>query len=219
MSKSKKTIITLSIVCVVALIVLVTVVSVWAATSQTVTNQLTVRYTATNVSATVKADYQLAGSSTWQSMGSASFGASENSTSKSLTAKEIELSDTATYVIFRYTFTNNGSNTITVSLDQNNLPTAKNITVQYAFSPLFFTSNSINDQNMPTYQANKNYSAIELDPDSLPWTGSVNIEGNKTDEVYIKVSITSQASDASYSGTLSWNLKNYQRGDHQGGST
>ena len=211
MTKSKKLIISLSIALAVVVIALVTVVSVWAATSQTVTNQLTVRYTASNVSATVKADYKLANASAYTSIGTASFAASEgNSTSKSISAKEIELTDSATYVVFRYTFTNTGSNTITVSLDMDNLPTATNMTVEYSLSTL--TSNLQGDEKEPNYQIDGPTTEPVFPDPPIPgggrWKGTLDIAGGATDEVYIKVAITSQASDATYSGTLHWTLAN-----------
>ena len=197
MSKSKKVIITLSIVCAVVIIALVTVVSVWAATSQTVTNQLTVRYTATNVSASVKAEYKLAGTSTWQDMGSISFAPTDDSTTKSLAAKEITLTDTSTSVLFRYTFTNDGSNSILLSLDQRNLPTATNINVGYMLT----------DTNNDPSSFSETFASSNI------------IAGGRTRYVFIKVEIKSLAFDATYSGTLSWLLarRNTAGGGGSGG--
>lgn len=199
MSKSKKVIITLSVVCAVVIIALVTVVAVWAATSQTVTNQLTVRYTATNVSATVKAEYKLGtmqdadsigDASSYTSIGSANFFANNTTTSETLPAKEIVLTDaTSSYVYFRYTFTNTGSNTITVSI-ADPLPTASNMSVRYAVL-----------QNDPDFM----HPSYDFSDDVIR---NITIRGGDSYFVFIQLMIESVAHDASYTGTISWNLAN-----------
>ena len=196
MTKSKKLIISLSIILAVVVIVLVTVVSVWAATSQTVTNQLTVRYTATNVSATMQADYRLAGSSTWQNMGSVSFSPTESSSSKSLTAKEIELTDSATYVFFRYTFTNNGSNDIKIS--SNETPAQTNMEIEYYIKSTDTTE--------------------DLDPTSmLIRPSSIVLSSGETQYVFVLVNVMDRSKDASFSGTFAWNLEHAPQ-QHDGGA-
>lgn len=192
MSKSKKAIITLSVVSAVILIALVTVVAVWAATSQTVTSQLTVRYSATNVTADVKAEYKLAGATTYTTIGSTSFAATDATTSKAVNADEIALDDTKTSVLFRYTFMNYGGNTITVSLGDT-LPTATNMIVTYA------KSNAEADPETSALTGNK-VAAFDLGPsDGTDPT---------TAYVFIKVAISDQSRDANYAGTLTWNLAN-----------
>ena len=186
MQKQKKAIIALSSVCVVFLVALITVVSIWAATSQTVSNQLTVRYTATNVAVTVSAHSKLGDDGSYEAIGSAvTFEATDSSKTETITAKEITLTDDNNYVVFRYTFVNNGSNTIYATINTNAVSTTDNVTVTYATG-----SASTNDT---------------ITGGSL---AEITIAGNTTVYAFIKVAVTDQASDALYSGTLSWNLSN-----------
>ena len=184
MSKQKKAIISLSVVCVAILIALITVVSVWAATSQTVSSQLTIRYSATNVTANIVAEYKLEGETEYTEIGTTSFLPTEASTSKAVTAKELNLTDEATFVTFRYSFTNNGSKDITVTLDTSNM-TANNVTVRYA-------EKSTTDET--------SFNINGTSPNTLT------ISAGNTQYAYIRVSISSQANDASYVGTLNWNI-------------
>lgn len=184
MSKQKKTIIALSSVCSVVAIALITVVSVWAATSQTVTSTLTITYSAKNVSATVTAEYKLEGDTTYTTLGSTSFLPKDASGTKSLQKDDaLALTDTKSYAIFKYTFTNDGDNSFKVALNETEV-TKSNVTVTFA-------SADVTDE-----------------PASITGTtfAEATVAGHATIYAYVKVAVTDLASSANYTGTLNWVL-------------
>ena len=188
MSTQKKTIIALSAVIAVILIALITVVSVWAASSQTVSSTLTVTYSATNVSATVKGDYMRQGDEDYTSIGSVEFKATEASQTKSISSSsaDVSLTDQKLYVIFRYTFTNDSDSlAYKVTLTNNVTTKSDNISVKYA--------SSANDD-----LTNEGITGATL--------SEFTVAGGETVYAYILVNLDDITNNASYSANVGWNL-------------
>lgn len=192
MSTKKKLIISLSALCLVLIVAVVAIVAVYAAGTQTVTSNIKVTYTAMEVDGTVSATYTLKnGTATNMTTNGASdgdttitFAAADGKTTKSLTPQgDIELSSTADYVIFQYTFTNSGSRAYTAVLT--------------------YTDDGNDDTNATIVYASDN-------TESTTWAESPSTltvaSGSNGTSYYAKVSIDNLALDASFSGYFTWTL-------------
>ena len=141
---SKKLIISISAIVAVLLAAVIAVVAVFAANQQAVNTGFSVKYSATNVAATVSATYQRKTDDsatnlvTSDSKTSISFTAAEETTTKSLSTADgadIALSATNNYVIFTYTFKNDitaGGKSMSVKL--NDTSVQSNVNVYYLAS-------------------------------------------------------------------------------------
>ena len=186
-SKSKKAIIALSVVCALVVAALITVVSVWAASSQTITSALRVTYSATNVAASIEGEYQREGDATYTSLGTQTFVATDNSTTKAIsTTDDISLTDTKKYVIFRFKFTNNSSTT-PFNITLTGTPTTQGaVTVKYASAAV------------------DNLSVAGINSNTLP--DEITVAGSSTIYVYILIQVTDITNSASYEANLNWTL-------------
>lgn len=197
MKSGKKVIVALSTLCAVCVIALVTVISVWAATSQTVKSSFSINYKAKNVAATVKADYtsELKSEGTvWTAYGDGAgftFTTHDTNEEKEFTSSEIEVEakegQEQTYVLFRFTFTNNGGNKISVSLDKSQLTDGTNLTIKY--------SHASADPTAITEISGSELAQFTVD------TGA-------TVYAYVLFQVTNDANNASLTGSLTWTLEN-----------
>ncbi len=189
-SSKKRLAITITSLCVAVVAVICSIVAILAATNQTVKSTFKVTYKATNVAATVSASYTIKNSSAVD-LGSVTINADADETTYSdiKSDTDIALSAKNKEVVFKYTFKNNSSsNSIKVTLADNASKT--NVTVQYGFI------DSEAQESTLTYGST---------------LGEVTVAANKTVNVYIKVTITEIANDASYvsdaTNFISWTLE------------
>lgn len=189
MTKLKKTVIALSVVCVVILLSLISVVVAWAASNQSMTSQLTVNYHAYGVNMNVGASYIVQNGRYINGIGSLRFNQTESSTTKSIDASEIKLSENSQFVEFRYSFDNFDDDPCKVTLDTTRLPTANNMDVSYVLTA--------------TTDHPQSYASLE----SIGG-GTFIVEPSTRQYMWIKVSISNTLDDASYVGTLYWTLEN-----------
>lgn len=186
LTKSKKLTITLAALCIALIVALITVISVWAASTQTVASTLKVTYSASNVSATVTGAYRLQGDENFTSIGQVSFAATDKSTSKSIsTADSIELTDTVKYVVFKYTFQNDSETAaFKVSLTKN-ISKTDNITVVYAVS-----SEKLEYDTTLTGEELEDFT----------------VAGDSTMYAYIKVRLDNITNNADFEASVSWSM-------------
>lgn len=104
---------------------------------------------------------------------------------KSIGLNGLELNETETYAIFRYTFQNNSSSVKINVESHSTITSAKNITVTYAM-------NSIEVTNFD------NIIGTSIGNFVIPPSGTV--------YVYVKIKITDLSSDASFTGGFSFDL-------------
>ena len=168
--QNKKLIISLFSLCLVAIVGLLATVIVFAATTQNITSQITISYTATEVAGTLKANYKI-GSNEEVSMGQSTFTA-DTAKAGTLTAKELSLTAANPTVIFTYTFTNASDKTAKMTLTDA-LTTTDNVTIQYC------------DELDGTYSA------------EIP---SVTANKNDSASIYVKMTITDKAKNVGLGG-------------------
>lgn len=192
MSKLKKAVIALSVAVVIGLVALITIVSVWAASNQSLTSQLTVRYTAAkNVSVAVEAAYKQAGETKYTHIGDTFFNGTDSSENRELTAKDLKFNTKSQSVRFWYYFENAGESAMTISLDNSKF-TSTNMTIKY-------------------YVRHDDVNPVPSNDSSISFTQTTlnSIDLNNTDdwvEVYIEISVTDEMNDASFAGTITWNM-------------
>lgn len=199
-SSKKRLAITITSMCVAVVAVICSIVAIFAATSQTVTTQFKVTYSATNVAATVAAEYKLKTATAPVSLGSAEIEATAGETTYNTlsTSKEIDLTTTDTYVIFRYAFTNDStSKAFNVTLTDGALK--ENVTLQYAVSHL-----------TGEYPAEDDSAWTSDVPSNVRVEVSTSETVKTTVYIFIKAEITNLANNANYESTgsslISWAL-------------
>ena len=199
-SAKRRLIVTISSMCVAFIAVVCSVVAIFAARNQGVQTMFRVTYKATNVAATVSANYTV-GSETPVSLGSLKIeaGAQQTVYDELSTDKEIELSDTKDTVVFQYIFKNDSSS-VGIKLKLVDNAAKKNVGVSYAYT-------TAADGTL-TYAAS--LPEITIDPYKAANAELVTPEEGVV-YVYIRVKITNIADDASYiadeTNTILWSLE------------
>ncbi len=217
MDTKKKLIMALSSLCGVLLVAVVAMGIVWAATSQTITSNVKVTYTATQIKGSIAANVYFNSDTptpmTGGTNGTISFDAETSSTGGALTpASEIVLDNVAgkTFVIFEYYITNGSTNVMDAVLSYSDDSTDpnkadENIKV-YAYSSA--TAVAQPWTNVATLQgasgANELGNTTGQFIDSTVPARAGEIDGSKY--FYVVVALDDAASDAEFSGTFSWNL-------------
>ncbi len=198
MNSKKKFVITISSLVAVIAIAVVTIVAVFAASNAGVNQTLTVRYTATDVSATVKANYIVGTTSTAMLTEDGAEElvfrpTDEEGGSLSPEAENIPLDTKTNSVVFEYIFTND-SNSIDVAIDLDTTGfSVTNMNIGYAYSYSKITDTA----NMPL--------ADSFEPMMI--LGEAKEEGAfETLYVYVKATIANLANDASFEGNMDFAL-------------
>ena len=199
-SSKKRLTLTIASMCIALVSVVVSVVAIFAATRQGVQSTFKVSYVAKNVAATVSAEYTVLNEET-KTLGAGSLvidAAADQTVYEDLsTTDEIELTAENYEVVFKYTFQNNSeSRAFTVKILDN--VSKHNVGVQYAYADSQATADL-------TYSGVLNTAGTTDDEKK-----TITVEGNKTVNIYIKVTITNKANDAYYESKennyLSWDL-------------
>jgi len=188
MKSKRKLLISILLIAFVLISIVATVALIFAATQQTITTTLNINYEASDVSATVSATTKIAENAE-ESMVTANgqatsitFNANnvEDPNGTSLVpASAINLTSDESYVVFKYTFQNNGSNDFVATFNYEDKETAdENMVVEYS------ATNS-------NYKGTKN---------------AVLVKGNTTQDYYIKIAIENLAKNAEFSGDITWEL-------------
>ena len=199
MSSKRKMWITIASLVVVVVAMVGVTIGVLAASTATVTSNINVRYVAQEVAVICSADYKVGGISAYGSEGTAVNmtvnGAANGSTTVEFDGSEttatgtlsptatIDLTKTNHTVVFRYTFQNTGSGTITATLTPG-ITTAENVTYSYS-------------KDDSTWVASGSAAAADY---------TFTIAESATAYYYVKVSITNVALNASFAATPSWAL-------------
>ena len=200
MKPRKKLIISLVAVCLVTVATIVTVVAVLAAKNGTLAGKVNVKYTATDVSGTVSANYKLKGEGQGTAFTGGTDGvltvdaeAQDGVNVGTLTAGDITLDKDNRFVVFTFNFTNSGSRNYTAAISytddtENGNAADTNIVVEYSTNNTKFVDVTSTTETVPT---------------SITVTS-----GNEATEYsfYVKVSIDNIAKDAEFSGSFNWTL-------------
>ncbi len=206
MSTKSKIIFSVGILCIVVSIAVVAIVAVWAASSQTVTSAISVKYYSNQVVGTAKANVIVGGKSTamtttGQSSGSDTIkftgdeASDSNQTLKPvMTGSYIELTTENNYVVFEYIFTNSADHAYTASLTYSG--DDSNFTKKYAIRTSALTTGYAT--SITTNFTN---------------TLSTSVTKTNTTYVYIMLTISSNLSDASFVGNFVWGLNGVPNSD------
>lgn len=196
MSKMKKAVIALSVTSVVIFVAVVSIVIVWAASSQSVSNQLTISYTATNVNVWVKASYRSFSDNKYTDFGDPiTFTPTEQQQIKQYPSQNIKLIDDKTGevgVYIRYRFVDLGVG-FQASLDESGITTT-NMTVTCTFA---YADIDVGQEGNYTFT-----SASQAPLIGIPMGGSSPVDGC----AIVKIQVTDLTKPASYSGTINWTL-------------
>ena len=196
MQAKSKLILALSFVSIILTCIAVSMVITFASVSQTVESLVRINY----VSATSQ-DVMLDASAnkyfktdnpiafTGGTNGVVTFDAN-SSDNQSLTTQTTELSITHQYVIYEYVFTNNGTNTINISMNVNNL---NNLIMFYT------TPSTTRKTNIYTSFDESDYTQGTSIPAS-------NIASGATVYAYVAIKIDFLAGDASYTHGFDWTI-------------
>lgn len=217
MTTRNKILLSVGAVCLVAVIAVVAVVAVFAARTQNVTSNITVKYTAQQVVGKVSAKYYVGAEDT---QGSDMYKDGGSETEISFTAgqpqetgilapkgnKEVDLSDiedeTKIFVIFEYKFTNSGEQDYKVSL-QFTKTNSTNVKV-YAYD-------QDGQDTVASWSAEAHVEDLKEDGDNAFFSNTSVTKKVGQDTVhyfYIVVAIEPDAtgSDAEFSGSFAWTL-------------
>ena len=122
MNSKKKLIVALSSLCFVLVAAVVTVVAVLAAAQQTITSNINVTYTASQIAGSVTATSKYEDGTAWDAIGSdnvVSFNGGDVNKDANIDEEyELQITDSLTrrYVAFKYEFTNTGSKAYTATV-------------------------------------------------------------------------------------------------------
>lgn len=216
MEAKKKLIVALTSVCAVLFAGIVAMGIVWAATSQTITSNIKVTYTATEISGSMSANvYFNSDTAVPMKNGEATavtFDGATQTTSGTLTPQSdvVLLNENGkTFAIFEYII-RNASTTSAMSAvlsytDDTTSPNAAdgNVVV-YAYSSASAVATP--HTNVATLYGTSNGNALNVISGQFI---SEQIAANSTKYFYIVVAINDTASDAEFSGTFSWLLTKY----------
>lgn len=198
MKSKKKLIVALSIAGVVLLAAIISVVAVLAAGTQNVSSGVTVKYSVTDVAATVGAKYKVGSNAAVASNpATVAFGAAETETTKSLAfADEISLSSTTTYVTFEYMFENDAAKSFKVYL--KGMPAVDNMNVTYATS-----TTAVEDMS-----SGLSFATLQTVATANATNNIASVGENIDDKVYIyiKAEIADVTKGASFIGDFDWQL-------------
>ena len=199
MRANKKLIVSLSALLVVMAAVITVVVAIFAAASQGVKTTFRVKYTAVDVSATVRANFIVGETSTpmltEDNQSYITFRPNHPSYDASLSPnlEEIEIEASDGCVVFEYIFTND-SNSVEIAIDLDVTEfVAHNMDVSYAYSYSKITDTS----NMATTSS--------FEPTAILGKERENEEFS-TLYVYVKISISNYSNDASFEGDMRFSL-------------
>ena len=232
MEAKKKLIVALTSLCGVMFAAIVAMGIVWAATSQTVTSNVKVTYTATEVSGSIagnvyfNSDNATAmtaalsnGSDGTVSDNVISFNGEASSISGTLTPSgNVELLNETgkTFVIFEYIITNSSTTTaMTATLSYTDDSTSPNVADSnikvYAYSATAQVSNP--HTNVATLKGSNEGNLTSNSGQLI----SATVAASGTTYFYVVVAVDNLASDAEFSGIFSWNMTKYTAPAQQGG--
>ena len=170
--QNKKLIISLFSLCLVAIVGLLATVIVFAATSQSIDSNISITYTATEVSGSLTAKYTIGTKDT--PIGTKSFTATTSATG-TWTDATPTLTASDTVVKFTYTFTNDGSVPATLVLTGSATDENSNIKIEYSKDNTTWTETIS--------------------------TASTTVEGGKSGSVYVRMTIKNTAKNVGLSGS------------------
>lgn len=188
MTSRKKLIISLSVAAAVLVAAIIAVVAVFAASQQVVKSNITIKFTASDVSCTVGAKYKVENKDAID-LGTVTINAKdeENKEYSLSPTGNVDLTKTNNSVTFEWTFTNTGSKAFTIKLNQ-----LTNISGS-AFNVKFYTNDGSDD--------------TEIDRDKLAATG-VNVESvSDNGKAIIKMVVTMPAENMGNDAELSLNME------------
>jgi len=196
MQTKTKLIVALSSLCSVLVIGIVMMGIAWAATTQTIQSTINITYTVSDVIVSVSANKYFSSNTptafTSGTNGTLTFSATDASSTGVLSTTDTALSSSNDYVIYKYVFTNGGSNALSASLaigSTTNLST-------YVIAPTTTRKTSIY-----TGFSSNDYTA----GNSIT---NAPIGGNSTASAYIVMKITNITQHSSFSETFAWTLTN-----------
>ena len=199
MRANKKLIVSLSALLVVMAAVITVVVAIFAAASQGVKTTFRVKYTAVDVSATVRANFIVGETSTpmltEDNQSYITFRPNHPSYDASLSPnlEEIEIEASDGCVVFEYIFTND-SNSVEIAIDLDVTEfIAHNMDVSYAYS----YSKIADTSNMATTSSFEPMAILGKEREN---------EEFSTLYVYVKISISNYSNDASFEGDMRFSL-------------
>ena len=196
MHAKTKIIIVLSFVSIILASIVISMVVTFASVNQTIESLVRVTYLSSstqNVSASVSANKYFTKNEpiafSGGTNGVITFN-SESSSNQTLTTETTNLTGYYQYVIYEYVFTNNGENTMNVSLSANNLNNLK----------MFYTA--------PTTTRKTNIYTDFDENDYLEGTTTpaANIASGATAYVYVAIKIAVLANDASFNQNFVWTI-------------
>jgi len=216
MEKKKKIIVALSSLCAVLVAAIVTMGIVWAATSQTITSQIKVTYTAQEISGSLSAKVYfnsdtgvaMTADGTAQGATTVTFDGSTATTSGTLTPQgdTVLLNENGKrFVIYEYVITNASTSTamsaVLTYADDSSGSNAEDANIKvYAYANTTAVSNPHTSAETIRGASGANLVANH----SSLISDTVSASGTKY--FYILVEINDLASDAEFSGTFSWAL-------------
>lgn len=203
MNSKKKLIVALSTLCCVLVAAVVTVVAVLAATQQTLTSNVTVTYTATEIAGSVKANYATEANQTGVLHAEYAFTGADVDKESVNTEPTIELTSEDRYVEFVYEFHNDGDRAFTASV----VYTDDYVPAESEGA----TATGVEDKNVKIVVSTTqltSYDAVVAATESTTGTATIaaNTADGETQKVYIYVAIEDVAKDANFSGAFDWTL-------------
>ena len=212
----KKLVVALVSLCTVLAVTVVTMGIVWAATSQTISSNVKVIYTATDVSGSIAAkvyfnsDTGVAMTSDGTAAGATTvtFDGETQTTTGSLSPQgttTLVNADGQRFVIYEYTITNDSTNPMSAALSYTDDSTDPNKADTNIKAYFYATTTQV---STPKTSVATLYGAEEANKlnSATGSFGSTTIAANGTSYCYVVIAIDNLANDAEFSGTFSWVL-------------
>ncbi len=206
MTTKKRITLTVSAICLLLVFGIVSIFAVFSATKNTTTSNVTVTYTATEISGTVSASYAIKSDSSWTAMtdanGKTEIDFSQNKGQEMTTtlapSGNITVTAVNTYAIFKYKFTNNST------ANQINLALGSGVGTPTNFAVKYYTSATEDLTVGNAYNALKGENVSDSFTSMTVGTKSGSSVG--TVYVYVLVELQNDLIDASFTGNYVWSL-------------
>ncbi len=206
MTTKKRITLTVSAMCLLLVFGIVSIFAVFSATKNTTNSNVTVTYTANQISGTVSAYHAIESDTSWTAMTvdgtegaatSINFGENKGVVTATLApTAAVEVTATKTYAVFKYVFTND-STANKINLTLNGTPAITNFTVKYVTDSTDRTFADAYTALTATGAADS-FTATEIAAKSGDVVG--------TTYVYVLVELQSDLIDASFTSNFSWVL-------------
>ena len=214
--RKKKMFIALVSLCSVLALTIVAMGIVWAATSQTISSNVKVIYTATDVSGSIAAnvyfnsDTGVAMTTDGTSSGATTvtFNGETQTSTGSLSPQgttTLANADGQRFVIYEYTITNTSTNQMSAALSYTDDTTSPNTADTNIKAYFYATTTQV---STPKTSVATLYGAEEANKlaSATGSFGTTTIAANGTSYCYVVIAIDNVANDAEFSGTFSWLL-------------